>query len=126
MTGMQDLKKLIEMPYGDSTVIVAVDVPEEAARAEIRKVGAETYYEDFTTPQKVEEDFGLVSDMIYRCSKPIIESFERLGKEKIPPKKATADFALSFNGKGKIYVVEASMEGSIKVSFEWDLEKHHE
>jgi hypothetical protein len=117
------MRKLIEMPYGDSKVIVAVDVPEEAAREAIRKVEREAYYEDFTTPQQVKEDFGLVSDMIYKCSKPIIESFERLGKEKIPPKKATADFALSFNGSGKIYIVEASMEGSIKVSFEWDLEK---
>ena len=116
------MKKLIEMPYGDSTVIVAVDIPEEATREEIRKVGRESYFEDFTTPQKVDQDFGLVSDMIYKCSKPIIESFERLGKEKIPPKKATADFSLSFNGKGKIYIVEAAMEGSIKVSFEWDLE----
>src|SRR5512136_892599 len=112
---MLDMKKLIEMPYGDSTVIVAVDVPEEAAREEIRKVGREAYFEDFTTPQKVDQDFGLVSDMIYKCSKPIIESFERLGKEKILPKKATADFALSFNGSGKIYVVEASMVRSIKV-----------
>lgn len=120
------MKKLIEMPYGDSTVVVSVDVPEEAAREEIRKVGRETYYEDFATPLKVEEDFGLVSDMIYKCSKPIIESFERLGRESIPPKKATADFALSFNGKGKIYIVETSMEGSIKVSFEWDLEESSE
>jgi hypothetical protein len=117
------MRKLIEMPYGDSTVIVAVDVPEEAAKEEIRKVGREAYYEDFTTPEKVEQDFGLVSDMIHKCSKPLIESFERLKKEPIPPKKATVDFALSFNGKGKIYVVEASMEGSIKVSFEWDLER---
>ena len=117
------MRKLIEMPYGDSTVIVAVDVPEEAARDAVRKVGREAYFEDFTTPQKVDQDFGLVSDMIYKCSKPITESFERLGKEKIPPKKATADFALSFNGSGKIYVVEASMEWSIKVSFEWDLQK---
>jgi hypothetical protein len=92
-------------------------------REEIRKVRREAYFEDFTTPQKVDQDFGLVSDMIYKCSKPIIESFERLRKERNPPKKATADFALSFNGKGKLYVVEASMEGSIKVSFEWDLEK---
>ena len=84
------MKKLIEMPYGDSTVIVAVDVPEEVARDEIRKVGREVFYEDFTSPQKVEEDFGLVSEMIYKCSKPIVESFEKLGKEKIPPKKATA------------------------------------
>jgi hypothetical protein len=120
---VQDMRKLIEMPYGDSKVIVAVDVPEEAAREEIRKVGRDVYYEDFTTPQEVDQDFGLVSEMIYKCSKPIIESFERLGKEKIPPKKATADFALSFNGKGQIYVMEASMEGSIKVSFEWDLQK---
>lgn len=117
------MRKLIEMPYGDSTVIVAVDVPEEAAKNEIRKVGREVCFEDFTSPQKVKEDFGLVSDMIYKCSKPLIESFERLKKENVPPKKATADFALSFNGKGNIYVVEASMEGSIKVSFEWDLEK---
>jgi hypothetical protein len=117
------MRKLIEMPYEDSTIIVAVDVPEETAREEIRKVGREAYYEDFTTPQKVDQDFGLVSDMIYKCSKPIIESFEKLGREKIPPNKATADFALSFNGKGKIYVVEASMEGSIKVSFEWNLQK---
>jgi hypothetical protein len=68
------MRRLIEMPYGDSTVIVAVDVPEEAAREGIRKVGREVYYEDFTTPQQVDEDFGLVSDMIYKFSKPIIES----------------------------------------------------
>jgi hypothetical protein len=71
----------------------------------------------------VEENFGLISDMIYKCSKPIIESFERLGRESIPPKKATANFALSFNATGKIYIVETAMNGSINVSFEWDLEK---
>ena len=115
------MKKLIEMPYGDSTVIVAVEIPNEAARDEIRKVGREAYFEDFTTPQKVGQDFGLVSKMICECSKPIIESFEMLGKEKTPPIKATAEFGLSFNSKGNIYLVEASMNGSIKVSFEWDL-----
>ncbi len=68
----------------------------------------------------MDKDFELVSEMIYKCSKPIIESFERLKKEKNPPKKATAEFGLSFSGKGDIYVVEASMEGSFKVSFEWE------
>ena len=117
------MKKFIEMPYGEGTMIVAVDLPEELAKGEIPKSLRDAYFEDFTTPEKVDRDFGLVSDMIYNCSKPIIESFEKLGKEKIPPKKATADFSLSFNGKGNIYLVEASMQGSIKVSFEWDLEK---
>jgi cellulose synthase/poly-beta-1,6-N-acetylglucosamine synthase-like glycosyltransferase len=54
------MRKLIEMPYGDSTVIVALDVPEEAVKEVIRKVGRETYFEDFTTPKKVDQDFGLI------------------------------------------------------------------
>lgn len=104
-------------------VIVAVEVPEDATTREIRKVGREIYFEGLMIPEKVEQDFDLVCDMIFKCSKPIIDSFELLGKEKIPPTKATAEYGLSFNAKGNIYVVEASMDGSIKVSFEWNLKK---
>ena len=64
------MKKLIEMPYEDSTVIVAVDIPEEAAKAEMKKVGARQFFEEFTTPEKVDQNFGLVSEMIVKCSKP--------------------------------------------------------
>jgi hypothetical protein len=117
------MKKLVEMPYGDSTVIVAVEVPDEAIKSEMKSLGAKRFFEDFTTPQKVDQNFGLVSDMIIKCSKPLIESFERLEKEKKSPKNAKAEFGLSFNGKGNIYLVESSMAGSIKVSFEWDLTK---
>lgn len=115
--------KLIEMPYKDSTVIVAVEVPEEAAHDEIRKVGRRSYFEDLTSPQKVDQDFGVIADTIFKCSKPIIESFERLGTERNPPKKATVEFGLSFNSKGNIYVVTTSMEGSINISFEWEFER---
>lgn len=104
-------------------VIIAVEVPEDAATKEIRKVGREIYFEGLMIPEEVGQDFGLVCDMIFKCSKPIIDSFELLGKEKVPPKKATAEYSLSFNAKGNIYLVEASMDGTIKVSFEWELQK---
>jgi hypothetical protein len=41
-------------------------------------LGVRGYFEDFLTPHKVDQDFGVVSDIIYKCNKHIIESFERL------------------------------------------------
>lgn len=116
------MKKLIEMPYEGTTVIVAVEIPEELAKDEIHQVGAKEWLKKlFQTPEKVDQDFGLVEDMIIMYSRPIIKSFEKLANEKTPPKKASAEFSLSFNAKGNIYLVETSMNGAIKVSFEWDL-----
>jgi hypothetical protein len=121
--GIKYMKKLIEMPYKDGNVIVAVEVPVEAAHDEIRNVSRKSYFDDLTSPHKVEQDFGVIADMIFKCCKPIIESFERLGTERTPPKRATVEFGLSFNYKGNIYVVTTSMEGSINISFEWEFER---
>jgi hypothetical protein len=114
------LRKLIEMPIEEgSSVWVAVDIPDEQADDEVEKVGVREFL--FGAPEKVEQNFGIVRDMILKCSRPIIESFEYLAKEKIQPKTATAEFGLSFTGKGNVYLVETSVEGSIKISLEWDL-----
>jgi hypothetical protein len=115
----RNLKKLIEMPYqSGSTVMVAVEITEEQARDEISKMGAMDF---LGTPTKVDQNFGIVSDMIIKCVKPIVESSERLGRDSIPPKKAKAEFGLSFNGRGNVYLVETSLQGSIKISLEWEL-----
>lgn len=109
------------MPYQDgSTVIVAVEIPEMLAREEISKTGALDGL--LGAPAKVDQSFGIVSDMIFKCAKPIVESFSRLAEEGMAPKRACAEFGLSFNGKGSVYLVETAMEGSIKVSLEWELE----
>jgi hypothetical protein len=116
------MMKLIEMAYNDqSTILVAVDVPDKLANEEIS--GNEVRGFLFGVPEKVDEKFNAVSDMILKCSIPIVQSFKKMEEEKIRPQKATAEFGLSFNATGNIYLVGTSMEGSIKVSFEWDLGK---
>jgi len=115
------MKKLIEMPLeGESNVLVAVDVPEELSKDDLTNVGVLEFL--FGPPEKVEKKFNTVTEMIVKCSRPIVNSFKQLKEEKMAPKKATAEFGLSFNTKGSIYLVETSMEGSIKVSIEWDLD----
>lgn len=114
------MRKLIEMNYDDrSTILVAVDVPEELAKNEMTKVGVMDFL--FGIPEKVDQNFDTVTDMILKCSRPILKSFEKLAKEKPAPTKAVVEFGLNFNGKGNIYLIETSLGGSIKVNFEWDL-----
>ena len=113
------MRKLIEMRYNNGNkVLVGVDIP--ANPEEIRHVGALDFLKGISEP--VDKDFNELSDMILRYSKPIVASFEQLGTEKAPLKKATAEFGLSFTGTGNIYLVEASAQASIKVSLEWSLE----
>lgn len=116
------MRKLIEMPYGkEGTILVEVNVPDEEVEEEKRKVSVREYL-GLSKPQPVEQDFETVSQMIAKCSKPIIEALEMLEKEKFRPQKATAEFGLTFTAKGSIYLVEASGEASIKISLEWNIE----
>jgi len=113
------MRKLIEMPSdGDCKVLVAVDVP--ADPDEIRQVGVLNFFKGNPEPVN-DKNFNSLSDMILQYSKPIVASFEQLGTEKAPLKKATAEFGISFTGKGNVYLVEASAQASIKVSLEWSL-----
>ncbi len=113
------MRKLIEMPYGDKdTILIEVDVPEEEIE-EKRKVGVLDIFKK--EPEKVDMDFTILSQMLVKCSKPIVEALEMLGNEKFPPQKASAEFGLKFSSKGNIYLVEASGEASITINFEWDL-----
>ena len=112
------MRKLIEMPSdGGYKVLVAVDVP--ANPDEIGQVGVLDYIKG--KPEPVDKNFNSLSDMILQYSKPIVESFGQLGTENAPLKKVTAEFGLSFTGKGNVYLVEASAAASIKVSLEWSL-----
>ena len=121
------------MPYDDGTsVLVAVDIPEELLEVYdtdgIKKTSVSDRVRSFLkgTPEKVEENFGLLTDSIIRYSKPLIKSFQKLHEEDSLIKTASAEFSLSFNGKGNIYLVETTVEGAIKVSLEWDLERKTE
>jgi len=112
------MRKLIEMQEG--TVLVAVDVPEELLdEDDFKKVSIREWFKK--DPEKVDNKFSAISGAIANCSKPIIESIKMMQEEEIPPKKASAEFGLSFTGKGNIYLVESSAEATIKVSFEWEL-----
>jgi hypothetical protein len=114
------MRKLIEMPSGGGcNVLVAVDVP--ADQEEIKQVGVWNFFKG--EPEQVKDrNFNCISDMIIQYSKPIVESFKQLGTENALLKKATAEFGLSFTGKGNVYLVEASAQANIKVSLEWSLE----
>jgi hypothetical protein len=114
------MRKIIEMPCLEETILVAVDIPEELSdEDEFRKVGVRDWFKK--EPEKVENKFSAISRVVANCSKPLIESIKIMQKEDIPPKKASAEFGLGFTGKGKIYLVETSAEATIKVSFEWEL-----
>lgn len=133
------MRKLIEMPYDDgdsSKVIVAVDIPEELLRTprddDITNTGVASSlaylkariaeYLKADTIQAT-ETFSSISDLIVKYSKPIIKSFQTLSEEDAQIKKASAEFSLSFSGKGTVYLVESTVTGAIKVNIEWDLEK---
>lgn len=119
------MKKIIEMPYQDETILVAVDVPNELLEEdEFRKVSILDWFKK--DPEKVENKFGAISRVIANCSKPVIESIRIMQNEEIPPKKASAEFGLGFTGKGQIYLVETSAAATIKVSFEWELGDSHQ
>ena len=119
------MRKIIEMPYQEEAILVAVDVPDELTdEDDFKKVSVRDWFK--SDPEKVEINFGLLSRVIANCSKPIIESVRMMQKGETPPKKASAEFGLSFTGKGNVYLVETSAEATIKVSFEWELEASHQ
>jgi hypothetical protein len=112
------MRKLIEMQQDDgSKLLVGVDVP--ADPDEIRQIGVLNFFKG--NPESLNKSFDALSEMILRYSKPIVASFEQIGTENVPLKKATAEFGLSFTGTGNIYLVEASTGANIKVSLEWSL-----
>lgn len=101
-----------------SKVLVGVHVSVDPD--EIRQVG----FFDFlkSKPEPVDKNFSALSDMILRYSKPIVTSLEQLCTEEVPLQKATAEFGLSFDLAGNIFLVEASAGASIKVSLEWSMQ----
>jgi hypothetical protein len=131
------MRKLIEMPYDDkSTVLVAVDIPEDVIQTRpddgITNTSAKSSFayiksriDDYLKGDtiKTAEKFSSISDLIVKYSKPIIRSFQTLREEDAHIKKASAEFSLSFSGKGTVYLVESTVAGAIKVNIEWDLDK---
>jgi len=112
------MRRLIKMPNGkEGTILVEVDVPDEEIEDEKRKVG----FFDKRKPEIVDEDFANLSQMLVKCSKPITDALEMLKEEKFQPQKATAEFGFKFTAQGNIYLVQATGEASVTVSFEWDI-----
>lgn len=115
------MRKLIALSQeGEVPIYVAVDIPLEDAKDEIRKVGVLDYFKG--EPGKVDKKYAMITKTLLAFSKPLIDSFEEMKKEKIPLSKANATFGLSFTGTGNIFLVEASTEASISISLEWDLQ----
>ena len=115
------MRKMIKLDSGSSDpILVGVDIPADEVRDKIHDVGWLDLFKG--EPEAVSKNYGTISKMIVAYSRPILASFEELQKEKIPLTSASAEFGLSFNGKGDIFLLEASAEASIKVSLEWSLE----
>ena len=106
-------RKLLEMGMEDGgTILVAVDVPEEAV-IDVDQFG------DLAI-EKVDQSFETVKDLIVRGCRPLTEAFQTLYQEG-KATMAEVEFGVNFTGKGNIYLMEASGGASLKVKVTWNL-----
>ncbi len=104
---------LVQMRLGEDSTIL-VEIPEDAGLHKVGKL------------EKVLDATGkafdqLVQTEIVENCKVLVGAFEQLKGQSLPPKKATAEFGLQFTAEGNIYMVKASGQATIKISFDWEI-----
>ena len=107
-------RQLIELRSKNNNFIkIAVDIPQ----SDIAPVARSTE----NMVQRVDRSFDSLKDLITSTSLTLSEAFETINTDgKV--KSAEAEFGISFNLKGDIFIVEASGEASLKVKVTWSLE----
>lgn len=115
------MAQLVQMKMGKGTVWV--EVTEEVDQSK----KYETY--DENAPRGGEEKIiakidqaldSMIQNQIAEHCKMLVGAFEQVKQQAIPPKKATAEFGLQFNGEGNVYVAKVGAQASFKISFEWE------
>ena len=112
--------KLLELNTEDgSTILVAVEIPEEAVKPVDR-------FGDLAI-EKVDRNFEAVKDLIIRSCRPLTDAFQALYTEsQSQATSAEVEFGINFTGKGNIYLMEASGGASLKIKITWDLSSKKE
>jgi hypothetical protein len=97
------LPKLIELKRGNETILVeATDVQGEGI---VQAAGS------------MEKNLDPLIAVVRPLSESLIEALQSLERR---PNSISAEFGLSFNLEGNIYVVKASGEASLKVTLTWN------
>ncbi|HBL58284.1 MAG TPA: hypothetical protein DDZ80_07090 [Cyanobacteria bacterium UBA8803] len=108
-------RKLLELDTEDGgTILVAVEVPEEAV-GQVASMGE-------LPIERVSKSFDRVRDLVIRGFRPLTQAFKRLQLE-TQATSAQVELGVNFSASGDIYVVEASGEASLKITVTWDLTK---
>jgi hypothetical protein len=101
------MTRLLEVPVESGTVLIAVRTPGEAVTAA-------------TALDRVVDQVDQSLDDALRVARAVADSFAA-AFETAPVESAVIEFGLSFTGKGKLYVVEAEIEATLKVTLTLDL-----
>lgn len=107
-------REFLELSTDDeSTILVAVSVPEAAVQRTATLSGEPL--------DRMDKKFGEVKDFIIRSCKPLTEAFQEL-HQSTNAKNAEVEFGISFTIKGSVYLVESSGGANLKVKVTWDFE----
>jgi Trypsin-co-occurring domain 1 len=95
------------------TILVAVDIPEDAVDWVVTSGEPPT--------KKLDRNFDEVKDTIVRGCRPLSQAFDQLRQE-MHATDAEVEFGINFTSKGNIYLAESPDIASIKVRVTWNFE----
>jgi hypothetical protein len=106
------MTRLLEVPAQSGTVLIAVREPGEAVTAA-------------TALDRVVDKVDESLDDALRVARVVADSFAA-AFDAAPVESAVVELGLSFTGKGKLYVVEAEVEATLKITITLDLRSRPE
>jgi hypothetical protein len=107
------VQQLLELDTEDGgTILVAVDMPEEA----VGRVSAPGE----PPIKKLDQSFDVVRALIVRGCRPLTKAFEQLHQE-TQATNAEVEFGISFTAKGNVYLMESSGGATLKVKVSWNM-----
>ena len=95
------------------TILVAVDIPEDAVDWVVTSGEPPT--------RKLDRNFDEVKDVIVRGCRPLSQAFDQLRQE-MHATDAEVEFGINFTSKGNIYLAESPDIASIKVRVTWNFD----
>jgi hypothetical protein len=105
------MAKLVKINTEMGTILVESAVSESTGK--IEQAGG--------INDKVTKKFDELMKVIHPITETIVNSVDHLGKR---PQSLSAEFGLSITAEGNIFVVKASGEASLKVTFNWSYDKN--
>ncbi len=115
------MAQLVQMKMGKGTILVEVtEEVDESKKYDAYDENAPRG-EDTKVITKIDQALDtMIQNQIADHCKMLVNAFEQVKQQAIPPKKAQAEFGLQFNGEGNVYVAKVGAQASFKISFEWE------